>query len=73
MVVYPANACWSLAKNVRFQMDKLLFWLGIGAAQKGAQSRTIESRNWVVSLVVGTLIAALIGVVVFLVLVGQKL
>jgi len=54
-------------------MDKLLFWSGIGAEQKGAQSRTIESRNWVVSLVVGTLIAALIGVVVFLVLVSQKL
>jgi len=54
-------------------MDKLLFWLGIGAAQKSAQSRPIESRNWLVSLLVGTLVAALIGVVVFLVLVSQKL
>ena len=54
-------------------MDKLLFWLGIGAAQKSAQSRPNQSRNWVVSLVVGTLVAALIGVVVFLVLVSQKL
>ena len=44
-------------------MDKLLFWLGIGAAQQSARSRSIDSRNWVVSLVVGTLVAALIGVV----------
>jgi hypothetical protein len=54
-------------------MDKLLFWLGIGAAQKSAGSKPIDSRNWVVSLVVGALVAALIGVVVFLLLVGQKL
>jgi len=54
-------------------MDKLLFWLGIGAAQKSAQSKPIDSRNWVVSLVVGTLVAALIGVVAFLALVSQKL
>jgi len=49
-------------------MDKLLFWLGIGAAQKSAQSRPIDSRNWVVSVILGILIAALIGVVLFLVL-----
>jgi hypothetical protein len=54
-------------------MDKLLFWLGIGAAQKSARSKPIDSRNWVVSLVVGTLVAAFIGVGVFLVLVSQKL
>jgi hypothetical protein len=54
-------------------MDKLLFWLGIGAAQKGAGSKPIEQRNWVVSLVVGTLIAALIIVGMFLLLVSQKL
>jgi len=46
-------------------MDKLLFWMGIGAAQQGARSKPIDGRNWVVSLVVGTLIAALIGVGVF--------
>jgi hypothetical protein len=35
-------------------MDKLLFWLGLGAAQKGARSKEIKpSRHWVVSLVVG--------------------
>jgi hypothetical protein len=54
-------------------MEKLLFWLGLGAAQKSAGSKPIDSRNWVVSLVVGTMIAALIGVGVFLVLVSQKL
>jgi hypothetical protein len=54
-------------------MDKLLFWLGIGAAQKGAGSRTIERRNWVVSLVVGVLVAAMMIVGMFLLLASQKL
>jgi hypothetical protein len=54
-------------------MDKLLFWLGLGAAQKGAGSKPIDRRNWVVSLVVGALIAAVMIVVMFLVLVSQKL
>jgi capsular polysaccharide biosynthesis protein len=54
-------------------MDKLLFWLGLGAAQKGAGSKPIEHRNWVVSLVVGVLVAALIIVGMFLLLVSQKL
>jgi hypothetical protein len=53
-------------------MDKLLFWLGIGAAQKGAGSKPIERRNWVVSLVVGIVIAVLIGVGAFLLLVSQQ-
>jgi hypothetical protein len=44
-------------------MDKLLFWLGLGAAQKGAGSKPTVDRNWVVSWVVGILIAVLIGVV----------
>jgi hypothetical protein len=44
-------------------MGNLLFWLGIGAAQKGAGSKPTEYRHWVVSLVVGILIAVLIGVV----------
>jgi hypothetical protein len=44
-------------------MDKLLFWLGLGAAQKGAGPKQVyPSRHWVVSLVVGILIAVLIGV-----------
>jgi hypothetical protein len=54
-------------------MDKLLFWLGLGAAQKGAGSKPIDRRNWVVSLVVGALIAAVMIVAMFLVLVSQKL
>jgi hypothetical protein len=54
-------------------MDKLLFWLGIGAAQQAGGSKPTVQRNWVVSLVVGTLIAALIIVGAFLVLVSQKL
>jgi hypothetical protein len=40
-------------------MDKLLLWLGIGAAQKGAGSEPTKRRHPVVSLVVGALIAAI--------------
>src|SRR5262249_26241095 len=54
-------------------MDKLLFWLGLGAAQKGAGSKEVKpSRHWVVSLLVGILIAVLIGVGAFLLLVSQQ-
>jgi hypothetical protein len=53
-------------------MDKLLFWLGIGAAQKGAGSKPTVDRHWVASLVVGILIALLIGVGLFLLLVSQQ-
>jgi hypothetical protein len=55
-------------------MDKLLFWLGIGAAQKGARSKEVKpNRNWVVSLVAGSLLAAVMIVGMFLLLVSQKL
>jgi hypothetical protein len=54
-------------------MDKLLFWLGIGAAQKGAGSEPTRRRHWVVSLVVGVLVAAVMIVGMFLLLVSQKL
>ena len=54
-------------------MDKLLFWLGIGAAQQAGGSKPIDSRNWVVSLVVGALVAAVMIVGMFLLLVSQKL
>jgi hypothetical protein len=54
-------------------MDKLLFWLGLGAAQKAAGSKPIERWNWVVSLVVGALVAAVMIVGMFLLLVSQKL
>jgi len=46
-------------------MDKLLFWLGLGAAQKGAGSKPTKNRHPVVSVVVGILIAVLIAVGVF--------
>jgi hypothetical protein len=53
-------------------MDKLLFWLGIGSAQKGAGSKPIERQRWVASLVVGVLIALLIGAGAFVLLVSQQ-
>jgi hypothetical protein len=53
-------------------MDKLLFWLGIGAAQKGAGSKPTVDRNWVVSLIVGILIAVLIAAGMFFLLVSQQ-
>jgi ATP/ADP translocase len=53
-------------------MGNLLFWLGIGAAQKGAGSKPIERRHWVVSLVVGILVALLIAVGMFFLLVSQQ-
>jgi hypothetical protein len=53
-------------------MDKLLLWLGLGAAQKGAGSKPSASRHWVVSLVVGILIAVLIAAGLFILLVSQQ-
>jgi hypothetical protein len=54
-------------------MDKLLFWLGIGAAQKvaGSNKRT-DSRHPVIAFVVGVLIALLIAVGLFVLLVSQQ-
>ena len=54
-------------------MDKLLFWLGIGAAQKGARSKEVKpNRHPVISLVIGILIAVLITVGAFILLVSQQ-
>jgi hypothetical protein len=53
-------------------MGNLLFWLGIGAAQKGAGSKPIKRRHWAVSLTVAILIAVLITVGMFILLVSQK-
>jgi hypothetical protein len=53
-------------------MGNLLFWLGIGAAQKGAGSKPIKRRHWVASLVVGILIAVLIAAGMFFLLVSQQ-
>ena len=53
-------------------MDKLLFWLGLGAAQKGAGSKPTKDRHPVVSVVVGVLIAVLIAAAAFILLVGPQ-
>jgi hypothetical protein len=53
-------------------MDNFLFWLGIGAAQKGAGSKPIERRHRALSFVVGTLLALLIAVGMFILLVSQQ-
>jgi len=54
-------------------MDKLLFWLGVGAAQKAAGSNEIKpSRHPVVSFVVGIVLALLIAAGLFILLVSQK-
>jgi len=65
--------CKGLASSEVLAMDKLLFWLGLGAAQKGVGSnKRMDSRHWVISLVAGTLLALLIAVGMFVLLVGQK-
>ena len=54
-------------------MDKLLFWLGLGAAQKGAGSKEVKpSRHPVIAFVVGILLALLIAVGLFILLVSQR-
>jgi hypothetical protein len=54
-------------------MDKLLFWLGLGAAQKGAGSEEVKrSRHPVISFIVGILLACLIAVGAFVLLVSQQ-
>ena len=53
-------------------MGNLLFWLGIGAAQKGPGSKPIKRRHWVASLIVGILIVLLIAVGMFFLLISQK-
>jgi hypothetical protein len=53
-------------------MGNLLFWLGIGAARKGAESRPSESRHRALSFVVGILVALLIAVGMFLLLVSHQ-
>ena len=53
-------------------MGNLLFWLGIGAAQKGAGSKPIEPRHRALSFVIGTLVALLIAVGMFLLLVSHQ-
>jgi len=54
-------------------MDKLLFWLSIGAAQKGAKAKEVKpTRHPVVSFAVGILLALLIAAGLFILLVSQQ-
>jgi len=53
-------------------MGNLLFWLGLGAAQKGLGSKPTVDRHRVVSFVAGILIAVLIAVGAFILLVSQQ-
>jgi hypothetical protein len=53
-------------------MDKLLFWLGLGAAQKGAGSKPLDRRNRALSFVAGILLALVIAVGMFILLVSQQ-
>jgi hypothetical protein len=54
-------------------MGNLLFWLGIGAAQKSAGSNKVRAnRHRVVSFVAGILLALLIAAAVFVLLVSQQ-
>ena len=54
-------------------MDKLLFWLGIGAAQKSDGSEEVKpGRHPVIAFVVGILLALLIAAGAFVLLVSQE-
>jgi len=56
------------------RMDKLLFWLGIGAGQKAAGSKEEprDRRHRLISIMGGILIALLISAGVFILLVSQQ-
>ena len=51
-------------------MNKLLFWLGIGAAREIKEVK--PRRHWVVSFVAGILLALLIAAGAFILLVSQR-
>jgi hypothetical protein len=54
-------------------MGNLLFWLGLGAAQKAVRSKEVKpSRHRVISFVVGILLALLIVAGLFILLVTQQ-
>jgi hypothetical protein len=53
-------------------MDKLLFWLVSERRKRALDRKKSSPVHWVVSLVVGPLIAVLIGVGAFLLLVSQQ-
>ena len=62
----------ALMLAARITMDKLLFWLGIGAAQKSAGSKPTDNRHPVTSFVVGILLAPVIVAGAFILLVSQQ-
>jgi hypothetical protein len=70
----PKSGARTLPPSVGSQaMDNLLFWLGIGAAQKGAGSKGLKpSRHPIISFVVGILIALAIVAGMFFLLVSQQ-
>jgi hypothetical protein len=55
-------------------MGNLLFWMGIGGAQKAAGSKEVKptDRHRVISIIVGILLALLIAAAVFILLVSQQ-
>jgi hypothetical protein len=53
-------------------MGNLLFWLGLGAVQKGAGSKPTVRCHPVISLVFGILLALLIAAAAFILLVSQQ-
>jgi hypothetical protein len=55
-------------------MGNLLFWLGIGAAQKSAGSKELKPTDThrVISIVVGILLALSISAGAFILLVSQQ-
>ena len=54
-------------------MGNLLFWLGIGAAQKSTGSKVKPTdRHQVISIIAGLLLALVIGAGVFILLVSQQ-
>src|SRR6516164_10826905 len=68
---FAPNICSSLPWYR--SMGNLLFWLGLGAAQKGAGSKEVKpDRHWVISFVVGILLALLIAAGAFILLVSQR-
>jgi hypothetical protein len=53
-------------------MGNLLFWLGIGAAQKSTGSKPIASRHPLVSLIVGLVLVLAIVAVLFVLFAYQE-
>jgi hypothetical protein len=64
-----------IPSEINRSMGNLLFWLGIGAAQKSAGSKVVKStarQHQRLSIVVGILLALLISAGAFILLVSQQ-